>query len=501
MSHEEEFEIRNPPTHLLESFFFRKQTWTSVFCEVIDNSIDHGARSIRIKLGKLKNERPSFVIVSDDGDGCADVGGMFVPGNHMRGAKTRQGHFGVGLDDFLTWVGGPDSSAEIRSVHRGIARVAAVQWRDLLKSAEWRWPRPVQRTPDVDERGTWICVTPSQRKWPGRADWEQLVEEIAFLYSPAINRGVNIVLEYELHGASHPTTLIGFSLPELDPSARFEGRISVGARQVYLKAGLVLDRTNNPRPGLNYFHGPKVILPGSSLGCRQYSPRHIAGVVGLEKGWPLDTNKVDLRAGKEELEAAIFEEMRPILLRAAQEQTVLQSAIFDARVDELLRGVLHGAAPPRRRAKRERTTHPGTGTISGTGNGSGHTQAAHEQPGNAFGGRVAAGEMHVDYEKAHNKRLGRVDESRIWLNESIPAVARARNNDEFRIRDFAVTVLSIDAAESGGGRRKQLRLPMSLGSGGDFASQALCILGELLSAEVLIDGRLEPVRTEDMAGE
>ena len=87
----------------------------------------------------------------------------------------------------------------------------------------------------------------------------------------------------------------------------------VSGKSVSLSIGILA-------PGETIFKGPFWIqfghrnIVGTSIGVKEFSESHMAGIVTLREGWKLTKNKDDFDDLKDELADAIHARIRPLLV-------------------------------------------------------------------------------------------------------------------------------------------------------------------------------------------
>jgi len=319
-------------------------------------------------------------LVKDNGVGAADLIPFVRLGDHQRRESTRLGRYGIGAKDAALWAGGESSRFTVTSVYGGKKRVLVVQWATLARN-NWRADGATEFDAEPGDAGTTLVVQPT-RPPPHGSEWDRLVSNLGYLYSPALKRGVQITLERKTRG-SEPEPVPQWKLPAFDGEV-IDRTLEVAGKKVHVHCGVVPHGVENPRPGLTYFHGFRVILTNCLRGCGSYTATQVCGYVGLDSGWKLAKNKDEIIDDCEALYAAVELACKPVLERAHKLGMQMQSSAFEAKVSDALTAALGGMA----KAKREPAS--ADGSKKPTGCGGKHKRAAKEQDGDKFRRRLGA---------------------------------------------------------------------------------------------------------------
>lgn len=370
----------------------RVETWINQICseriehhvamgEMIDNAFDAGATRVVIDF----NSRKGYVVVTDNGGGCATPNVIITPGERLQHRTTKLGRYGIGAKNFAFWYGGPDHIVNVDSVTpSGTRHSAGVNWKWAKRENKWvvEVGDPV---PTDTAHGTAIKISSTQlRKLPAGKDFDAVIDKLDFTYSRAL-RGVtgggrkSIVIIRD----GEPFQLSGWEPPLLVDSV--DEIISVGdGRRVRVRAGIVADGQINKRSGLTYFYNYRVIIPHTSKGCGDYDKSRFCGFVELLEGWSLTKNKDNITAHEDELFEAVLRVVEPVLQKASGAAHVIESRALNDRAQACLDSMT-GHEPPNAKAKRGPRTGD-HGAVSPTNTGRGHTRAAVEQSGATFVG-------------------------------------------------------------------------------------------------------------------
>jgi len=361
--------------------------WREALGELIDNAFDSHATTVTVDF------EPNRIIISDNGEGCPDARAMVQFGNHLRQRGTQLGRYGIGSKEAFAWIGGIASEVLIQTIHGGKIRYINADWRHCIKVGKWefRGPPPIDAKPG--ERGTRIIINGLRRKPPhASADWAKLLDDIGYMYSPALKNGDRQILVCGPREKA-PAPLRGYRLPELEPGF-VHARTQVAGKSVMVHVGIVKEGVENQRRGITVMHGFRVIIPNSGFGCRDASWQRLAGIVDLEdKAWVLSKNKDNITEHKEELADAVYETCRLLFEKAASQAAALRSTMFASALTEMIRGGVEGTKDSK--AKR----HKGEckGTVEPKNTGKKHRRARELQPGERIAQQMKAGKIRVEF--------------------------------------------------------------------------------------------------------
>jgi hypothetical protein len=397
--------------------------WKRALGELIDNAFDAGASTIQIGFKKNALE------VSDDGNGCDDLAKMLTLGKHFRQSSTSLGRYGIGLKEAALWIGGVTAETTLttspelvlETVHNGIKRGISINWFVTSQSPDWDYGE-VSVTPATHgARGTKLLFRGVKHRTPDGERWRRLVEDIGYLYSPAIKQGKRILLSRVNAGTDEAPRL---RMPELFPG-HIDTSIAIGKRKARVFVGMVRNPQENTRPGITYMHGFRVILENTGLGCGDASTRRVWGFVELKEGWRLSKNKDDIGSDKDELGAAVYGACKSLLDKIAADDATVKSAAFATSLTEALRG-LFGA--PDKKAFRDKGDK--SGSIEPIHGPKKHKKARKLQPGERIAQEMRGGKLRVEFAPSppDDVSVGRVDPAgeRVILHENHPYVQKIR---------------------------------------------------------------------------
>lgn len=393
--------------------------WREILGELIDNAFDAGATSVDIVIDNKE------ITVTDNGDGCSDFEAMLTMGKHTRHRSTQLGRYGVGLKDAAWWVGGP---TRITSVHRGVKQVLSVNWDALSR---WSLPSP-HKTEAAGSRGTVIRFDRIARRFPDGKQFDDLLADIGFIYTPAIKHGKQI----SFRRGRGPIRLAQRHELPTGLTDTIDDRILVGDKRARVFVGIVPEGVDNPKPGISYTHGFRVIIPATALGCGGYGCARLAGWVILEDGWRLTRNKDDISAHKEELADAVYARIKDVVAKASRQAMALRSASLSESLTAEFRDLVMSGDGEKE--KRDSPKNP-TGRVEPKN--SGRTREPRKTQSDGF--RKNAGRLRIDFRAFNDDSLGSVDRDggTIWLAENHPRIAEAKSTENKLALLFAAVLL------------------------------------------------------------
>jgi hypothetical protein len=352
----------------------------------------------------------------------------------------------------------------------------------MIRRNDWEIDDPQESSWQPGEQlGTTIVVSPVIRKVPDGVEWRRLIDELAYIYTPAIREGVQIRIKAKTRDAK-PEVLSPWSLPEFE-AGHVDTHIEVSGKRARVLAGVVKEGVHNERPGLTYMDGFRVIEPASAKGCGAYPANRIAGVVKLLGGWALNKNKDGIQNAEglyEAVECAILE----VLRRAEQTSTTIRSAAFTRQVEGMLNAALTAGQPDTKARRYQGSTH---GTAKPTGTGSKHRRAQREQDGETYV-KQKYGSIRVAWGRLGNTIPGRLIGQTVELNLDNRLVDTAHRDSNALA---TVCIVSALLANEASFKNIQLKLPQFEEE--DDASRFARTMGALMAAPVVIDGQ-DPTR-------
>lgn len=476
-----------PTPDLLRSIAEQNMRWKTALGELIDNAFDAGATHVEIVFdGSGKNAK---FTASDNGTGCSDLRTLLCLGQHTKQSSTKLGRYGIGAKDAMLWIGRTESNVHITSTSARDrkTREVRVDWVELIRSGKWNIPVEDFRehAAEQSEKGTVICIrSPKMRQVPHGKDWAGLVEDIGYIYAPAIKSGRQITM-HPPGKRGVPQPVARHQLPPLEPG-HIDTEIDVDGKRARVYVGIVALGQPNHRAGITYTYNFRVIQEASAYGCGPYSFSRIAGIVDLGEEWALSKNKDRIAASEDELYEAVFRACEPLLQRAEIAGQQLESSAFEESVNVALNRALGRtqAAPADGKAKRGKGD--GSGTQLPTGTGPKHTQAKNEQDGQTFPRARNSGPYRVEFDDVVEGKFGTfVPPNRVRLYSKHPAIRMARDEKNTTAIVWAACSILASGALAG----EQLPLlklkGKSEGSAREKFEGALC---DILK-DVRIDGR------------
>ena len=380
--------------------------WRELLGELIDNAFDASASTVEIEI------KGKELSVTDNGNGCGDFEKMLTMGRHTRQIGTRLGRYGVGLKDAAWWLKGP---TRISSVHHNQKQTLLIDWDKLTK---WCLQSPNRVPAETGDRGTRIRFEQIGRRFPDGKSLQEVIADIGYIYSPAIKNGQQVIFRK----GREQILAKRYELPPLVDV--IDTSIIVDGKRARVHVGIVPDGTPNPKPGINYTHGFRVILPYTALGCGGYGCARIAGWVVLEDGWKLDRNKYDVAEFKEELGEAVFGVIRDIVIKASSQAKDLKTTALAKSLTDAFRGLMSGI-----KGKRDPVKNC-TGAVEPKNTGRRHRKYTKSQPGTSSL-RANVGRLRIDFGPCEAGAIGRVDLDgpTIWLADNHPSVIRWKADD------------------------------------------------------------------------
>lgn len=477
-----------PSTHIIRSWAEQNLGYKKALAELVDNALDAEATRVSIEFHGSSKHRS--MRCTDDGRGAPDVGAMVKLGEHHEHPGTRSGRYGVGGKDAVLWIGGAESSLSIKTVHAGKLARLSIDWRDLLRIGAWKYDDPtVVPATAEDGRGTSIIVERISRQLPSPTDWAHVINELGYIFAPALKRGVQIAIGRDGKQAQPVQKWIPPKLEEL-----LVRELHVGARTAKLTIGMIASGETTSKRGVTYFlEGTRVVQEAGGRGCGDYSIAHVCGYVELDRSWPLTKNK-DALVGGEQLYAAVLEAARPVLEKARQKTMHASSERLRLGVEAAINKAIGEANA---KAKRRKKRNLGVTRPKPAKPGSPHARAEVEQPGSTFKGGSdcgsppasgAGGCIQIDFADsfAGPSPIGEFDEPthRVTMNTNNPWVRQAHDEpNELAMTALVATVLAVQ--EVGGRQLKMFRDPIEEA---DAPKRCLNRLGTLLSETFALDG-------------
>lgn len=411
-----------PSTEIIRALRNQGLTWKDALGEVIDNAFDASAQAVHVLYDGQD------LVVSDDGNGCADLASMLTLGKHQHQPGTRLGRYGVGLKDAALWLGGHTHIASIKGMRRSVE----VRWNEIEKSGVWEIPDPTEIAATSGERGTKVTFRKIEREPPAGKDWSRLVEEIGYIFTPAIRGGRQIIFKPKTRSAQL-VAAPRFELPPLEEIV--DVKFQVAGKDVHLHVGVVPEGAPNPKAGISYTHGFRVIIPASGLGCGyQHGYSRVAGWAHLGDGWDLKKNKDGITLHRDELAEAVYDHCRAVVTKGSGQAMSITSSALAASLTAWAKDAFREV---RTDVKERRGKGDSHGTVTPKNTGRQRRRATRVQPGTRVLQTIASNRLRVVFMPLGGM-VGKVDgpASVVCLGSDHPTVARAMrdsNHDALRV--------------------------------------------------------------------
>jgi len=310
-----------PRAHLLESHANGNMPWWKALAELIDNSLDAGARRVSIERAGKK------IIVSDDGNGVEDVSAMFRLGEHRKSSSTKLGRYGIGAKD--AWLSCSDVM-KVTSIRNRVKTTLQVDYHELVQNA-WQCQDPTQEPTELPN-GTFLeFKLRSDKRAPGR----DAVDMISWVFSPAIKDGLQLLVG-EGNSKQRPEVLKPVEMPDLNDV--IDSSFDIDGKQVRIRVGILPEGVSLSRGPFWLVHGHRIICE-TSIGIRGGVGR-LGGIITLGSGWRLSRHKDDLTENKDRLDDAIFCRIEPILEKASAIAETLEIASLRTEIESMLNEAL-----------------------------------------------------------------------------------------------------------------------------------------------------------------
>ncbi len=412
-------------------------TWRKILAELIDNSLDAGAKHITATF--VPGDSPKFVF-EDDGKGVVQWEPMFAIGEHSRNDAVGivSGQYGVGHKHAICAVWGV-TKYESWCPQTGQRSECLMDWETLAKAEEMAWDIEAFALDTGSEKSSGLRITSSdiRKKLPARIDFDRMAEDLSFEFYPAIRRGalIKLVMMTGKQGRPRTRALAEFSLPDFEP-VRVQKQFAVKGRTVWMDVGTVREDAENKRWGIHVFRAHRMIRKSSNMGCGDVNPSNIFGLVELGQDWPTATHKDDMPERESVLlEEALHEHMQPVLERAK----AMVSKLKIYNLEKLISADMMASLEKFGYGKAKRGKGDKEGTIRPTGKGSSHKHATVVQPvGDTIIRRITSRGVNVNVVDGEVDRdgLGKVElrakqPISVFLYKNHPAIAE-RMPDNFR---------------------------------------------------------------------
>jgi hypothetical protein len=428
-----------PETHMLIGQASSSLGWKKCLGELIDNSFDAKATSVKVAFAGNR------VVIEDDGIGCTEVDAFFRQGKH----KSRHGIgvYGVGLKDAALWLWGGKGAGttEVRSCTTKAGIHCVVDWKRIVDSGQWT---AYVDTINGGMPGTRLTFGNVSRKLP---PLDTLKEQLGYLFFPAIEAGRSITIK---KSNGRPAPIPAFVFPTLDHVVECESEVA--GKPFRVRAGVVQEGQHNPYPGFTIAYKHRVITT-TSEGCGAHGTARFVGIVKLGDEWRLSRNKDELLDDSALLAETLYSICLDTLENAAAQNRSIELTGIEAAIAKNLQSALNA----NKKAKRDRGSKKGT--VKPAGSGKRHRNASRTQLGNrSLTSRIGSC-ISVQFVSGL-KDLGQAEFNEsgalVSLNEDHGYVRWARDHvDTNTLTALAATVLAIDASVLTDESRRQKLLP------------------------------------------
>jgi len=377
-------------------------SWRMVLAELIDNSLDARATVITIHV---TNES---IVIADNGEGCEHPELMLQEGySTKRGKPGVTGRYGIGLKHASFFMCKETGDTLIVTTCNGKTRTVCVNWGKLIINRTWDIPETIVVDALETDKGTRVEFSRGKRKFPSGQQFTPVVEELQFIFAPALTKGCRI------------SFIVNGKKIQLEPPAQPEyiksinRTITIGKKTAKLTAGIVANGVPNRRKGLSYFYAHRNIIPCTSKGCGSYPIANISGSVELGSTWKLGQNKSDVTDDDfEKLCKSVLREMEPLLQEAAKMSENVATERLKIALEDGINAVFGRAMRPGKTGKKGTIEPKGTDrkvTTAAVVGGVGRVM------GRTFGG---AGDFSIEVISDPEEYMCRVDLSgkRVTLN-------------------------------------------------------------------------------------
>ena len=450
-----------PNPHILNSLQSQSLSWWKRLAELIDNSLDAGAKQVRLSF------RGSKLTVMYDGSGVPDMTAVIRLGESVETGSARLGRFGIGAKDAWLTTG---HVIEIVSVYRGVRKSLTVDVRQWIKS-NWQIPDVIEE-PSSDPSGTTIRISIKDGKAP---DWRQLQDRLGWVFGPALKAGIQII------NIDKKSPLTAYEMPTLSDVVK--DRFEIHGKAVAIEIGML-------PPGVKVSFGPFWIqyrhraIDQSCIGSKGRGGERVAGIITLGDGWHLSKNKDDFFGERDAMDDAIYARIEGLLAQCEEAAEEVETNVLRQELE----GLFKAAFGNTRREKRD-TNGGSCGTREPRHTGIRRRTAAQStnNPGSVDGdGTTGAPRhgFHLRFRSDSSGRLGRFDASgkTINLNPDNPAIAElkaAKNKSGLLV--IACAIIADHNAENDGTQKL-----MPYGKG-DFIGPYTSLVTSLIKPEAKSD--------------
>jgi hypothetical protein len=300
-----------PSPYMIHGWRHRSNlTLAKAEAEVVDNSLDAGAKVVKIII----NKELGLLTVSDDGVGCVEMEALMKMGERAA-FEDAIGRYGIGLKEAAIWL---SSETTIISANGKERLVAEVNWGQLMRTG--RWDNAWDCDPSTDPPGTSISFKLLENRIKGQAV-RSAKTALAVLFSPGLRAGRQILFDGV---ALEPDPVTDPPLEDvIEHRGQFEGK------PYRLRAGLLAEPTPDAGYWIVFRH--RVIDDRVMAGCGGYNPSRFFGYLDLSEQaggerWSLDLLKHGFDE-RDELLEQLFPVVEPLLKKSDEKSYEIH---FDA---------------------------------------------------------------------------------------------------------------------------------------------------------------------------
>lgn len=427
-----------PRSHLLESHTNNNMPWWQALSELIDNSLDAGAKRVSIEMtGKT-------LTVKDDGNGVEDVLALFRLGEHKRSKSTKLGRYGVGAKD--AWLSCSDVMKVI-SVRNGIKTTLQVDYKSLIAN-NWQGDDPKTEDTELPNGTSLEFKLRAGKRGPQR----EAIDMVGWVFTPAILDGIQL-----LYGKPDERKIIRASeLPDLLDVV--DSEFDIDGKQVHIRIGILPDGAVMHRGPFWVAHGHRNITQ-TSIGVKSGSSQKLGGVITLGDGWKLSRHKDDLTENQDRLEDAIHARIEPILQKASTLAETLELATLRTEIQSLLDNAIDQV-----KEQRNKGATKGTASPANTGRKRENAEKVDTMIAGSVKMKSSKGKqsrlkgINFDWQHMDDVCLGRVDAlgARVSLNTNNTFVSEMRKSGNAIAQVLCVCSLLADFESRHDGKGQKL---------------------------------------------
>jgi len=425
--------LDNPPaTHILHSLVERPAKLRTMLGEWIDNSFDASANYVSIEWAPRR-----FIRICDDGRGMREGPISLVTlGDHRGHRSTRLGSYGIGGKEASLWIGGVESTIQVITTRAGVKKVLKHDWSRVLKCGQWKVRKPAEMKACESDIGTQIHIEPVIRETPTGHKLDALIDDLGYLYAPAIQDGKQIRIKV---GKKPARVVSAWTQPQLTDIV--ETTIAVECsdgrmRMASVRCGIIQDGEKTRRIGITYIKGFRVVKESCGSGCGGEPFSDICGIVTLDKSWVLTKNKDDVSKHGKDLYDSVFYAIRSVLEKAKAKSSTLKFNALRIRAEQMINRKIKKDTS---RTRKKKTPRTGKGTRATRLDTSDRSGKIRKPP-----------EITIQFADRDDARIGNYDPcGTVTLTRNHPFVACAIDSDDERLITCVAAFLIADGLSRG----------------------------------------------------